>query len=53
MLSKESLLYIIENEAVTEVITITLHASAYARLAQDADIVAALNNHPLVSLASA
>ena len=51
--SKESLLYIINNEAATEAITITLRAYAYARLAEDADIVAALTNHPLVSLASA
>ena len=53
LLSKESLLYMIENEAATEAITITLHSYAYSRLAEDADIVAALANHPLVSLASA
>ena len=53
LLSKESLLYIIENEAATEAITITLHAYAYQRLAEDADVVAALANHPLISLASA
>lgn len=53
LLSKESLLYIINNEAATEVITITLHSYAYSRLAEDADVVAALANHPLVSLASA
>lgn len=51
--SKESLLYIISNEAATSAITITLHASAYSRLATDQDIVAALNNHPNISLASA
>jgi hypothetical protein len=51
--SKSSLLYMIEHEAATSAITITLHEAAYARLAQDADIVAALENHPLVSLASA
>jgi hypothetical protein len=43
----------IENEAATSAITITLHANAYARLSTDLDIVAALENHPLVSLASA
>lgn len=53
LLSKESLLYIIENEAATEEITITLHSYAYSRLAEDADIVAALANHPLISIASA
>lgn len=52
-LSKDSLLYIINNEAATEAITITLHALAYARLAEDADVVVALANHPLISLASA
>ena len=53
MIYKDSVLYVIEHEAATEAITITLHASAYARLATDPDIIAALNNHPLVSLASA
>lgn len=53
LLSKESLLYIIENEIATSAITITLSSYAYSRLAEDADIVAALANHPLISLASA
>ena len=51
LLSKESLLYLINNEAATEPITITLHSYAYERLAEDADVVAALANHPNVSLA--
>ena len=51
-LSKESLLYIIDNEAAPEAITISLASYAYQRLAEDADIVAALANHPNVSLAS-
>lgn len=50
---KDSVLYVIEHEAATSAITITLHANAYARLSTDPDIVAALENHPLVSLASA
>lgn len=50
-LSKESLLYIINNEAATSAITISLHSNTYSRLANDADIVAALANHPNVSLA--
>ena len=42
------------NEAnPTSAITITLHSDAYARLADDADIVAALEAQPLVSLVSA
>lgn len=49
--SKESLLYIINNEAATSAITITLHSYAYERLANDADIVEALTNHPNISLA--
>ena len=50
-LSKESLLYIINNEAATSAITITLAPYAKTRLANDADVVAALANHPNVSLA--
>ena len=53
LLSKDSLLYIINNEAAESAITITLHSYAYQRLAEDADIVAALANHPNISLASA
>ena len=52
-LSKESVLYIIQNASPTSAITITLHADAYARLAEDADIVAALAAQPLVTLVSA
>lgn len=50
VLSKESLLYLINNEAATSAITITLHSYAYTRLANDADIVAALANHPNISI---
>ena len=53
LISKESILYIITNAAPTTAITITLHADAYARLANDADIVAALEAQPLVTLVSA
>ena len=52
LISKESLVYIINNEAATSAIMITLHAYAYSHLAEDADIVEALSNHPLVTLAS-
>jgi hypothetical protein len=52
-LSNASILYMINNEAATSAITITLHATAYARAMADADITAALTNHPNVSLASA
>ena len=52
-LNKESLLYIINNEAATSAIGITLASYAYTRLAEDADVVAALANHPNILLASA
>lgn len=51
LLSKESLLYLINNEAATSAITIKLASYAYTRLATDTDIVAALENHPNISLA--
>ena len=50
-LTKDSLLYLINNEAATSAITITLASYAYERLASDPDIVAALANHPNISLA--
>lgn len=52
-LTSKSILYMIQNEAATSAITITLHADAYARAMANADIVAALQAHPNVSLASA
>jgi hypothetical protein len=51
--TKGSILYLVENAAPSSAITITLHPEAYARLADDADIVAALEAQPLVSLVSA
>ena len=53
MFKKESVLYVIQNAVPTSAITITLHPDAYARLAGDADVVAALEAQPLVSLVSA
>lgn len=53
LLTSKSILYMIQNEAATSAITITLHADAYARAMANADIVAALQAHPNVSLASA
>jgi hypothetical protein len=52
-ISKQSILYIVNNAAPISAITITLHPDAYARLANDAEIVAALEAQPLVSLVSA
>ena len=50
LLSKDSLLYLINNEASTSAITIKLAPYAYTRLANDADIVAALAAHPNISI---
>lgn len=52
-INKESVLYIIQNATPTSAIAITLYPDAYARLADDADIVAALEAQPLISLVSA
>lgn len=52
-LSIASVLYMVANSAATSAIVITLHADAYARAMADAEIVAALEAHPNVSLASA
>ena len=54
VISKASILYIVNNAVpTTSAITITLHPDAYARLADDIDIVAALEAQPLISLVSA
>jgi hypothetical protein len=50
LLSKDSLLYFINNEAATSAITIKLASYAYDRWATDPDIVAALANHPNISI---
>ena len=52
-INKNSILCIIQNAAPTTAITVTLHPEAYARLADDVDIVAALEAQPLVSLVCA
>ena len=52
LLTKDSLLYIINNEASTSAITITLSSYCYNKYANDADVMAALSNHPNVSLAN-
>ena len=52
-LSTDSVLYMINNEFATSLITITLHADVYNRCMANADILAALQAHTNVSLASA
>lgn len=52
-LSKASVLFAVERATPTAPISITLHADAYARLANDADIVAVLAAQPLITLVSA
>lgn len=53
VISKESIRQNILNATPSSAITITLHANAYARIVDDADIVAALEAKPLVTLVSA
>ena len=53
ILTCKSILYMINNEAATTNITITLHPDTYSRAMANADIVAALEAHPNISLASA
>lgn len=52
-LSNASILYMINNEAATSPITVTLHKTAYARAMADESILAALEAHTNISLASA
>lgn len=52
-LSKDSVLFLINNSIPTTIISIVLHPDAYARLVDDTDIVAALEAQPLISLVSA
>ena len=53
LLSVKSVLYMINNEKATSPITITLHANVYNKCMANADILAALQAHTNVSLASA
>jgi surface protein len=50
LLTKDSLLYLINNEVSTSAITIKLASYAYDKWATDPDIVAALANHPNISI---
>ena len=52
-LSKDSILYLIQNSAATSAITVTLHATAYEMAIADTDIQAALQQKTFVSLAQA
>jgi hypothetical protein len=51
ILSRDSLLYVINNEAATSPITITLATNVYDKYATDSDVVEALANHPNITLA--
>ena len=53
LLSNESILFLISHEISTSTITLTLHPDAYSRAMADADILAALEQHTNISLASA
>lgn len=52
-ITKDSIMYIVLNSNISSAKSIILHPGAYARLADDADIVAALEAQPLISLVSA
>lgn len=51
LLSKESLLYLLNNENATTPITVNVSEIVYNKYATDPDIVEALSNHPNVTLA--
>lgn len=51
LLSKQALLYAINNEAATSTITLTLNANVYSELSSDEDILTALLEHPNILLA--
>ncbi len=53
LLDKSCVTYIIESSTPQAAITITLHPDVYASLSNDADVIAALEAQPLVSLVSA
>lgn len=53
LLSIKSVLYMINNEQATSPITISLHADVYNKCMANADILAALQAHTNISLASA
>lgn len=53
LISKNSLLYMINNSVSTSAITITLHTDAYTRLIGDAEVIAALEAKSMISLVSA
>lgn len=52
-ISVASILYMIENEAASSALTITLHADAYTRIVSYSSITDALTAHPKISIAKA
>ena len=52
-ISKESILYMINNALPISAISITLHPAAYVKFEQDTEIIVALETAPLISLVSA
>ena len=51
LLSKESLLYLLNNESATSPITVKVSEILYNKYANDSDVVEALSNHPNITLA--
>ena len=52
-ITKDSIMYIVLNSNISSAKSIILHPGAYTRLADDVDIVAALEAQPFISLVSA
>ena len=53
LISKKSILYVINNSVATTAITITLHPNAYGRMNGKPEIEAALSSKPFITLVSA
>ncbi|MBR5476706.1 MAG: hypothetical protein IKV17_07810 [Bacteroidaceae bacterium] len=53
LISKKSILYVINNSVATTAITITLHPNAYGRMNGEPEIEAALSSKPFITLVSA
>lgn len=49
-ITRRSVLHLINNSAATSAITIQLHSDVYARLENDAEVLTALSNKPLVTI---
>ena len=53
LISKKSILYILDNSLATSAITLTLHPDAYSRLSDDKDILDELTSKDMIAIVSA